>query len=92
MYQAITTKYLAPTEHRGPRVKAVAQSGSVTLPWDYDLSAKSNHEAAAEALAQSDGKDWLLKGQAMFGADGRRLEGGGLPESDGYAWVLIDQR
>ena len=92
MFQAITTKYLAPTNYRGARVKASAQSGSITLPWDHALSPVNNHRAAAEALAQSDGKDWLLKGQAMFGADGRRLEGGGLPKQDGYAWVLIDQR
>tara|TARA_R100000808_G_scaffold21026_1_gene45452 strand:- start:708 stop:986 length:279 start_codon:yes stop_codon:yes gene_type:complete len=92
MFQAITTKYLAATEHRGERVKATAQAGSVTLPWDYGLSTAENHEAAATALAQSEGKDWLLKGQAMFAANGRRLEGGGLPNGTGYAWVLVNQR
>jgi hypothetical protein len=55
MFQAITTKYLCPTNHRGARVKATAQAGSVTVSWDYALNADGNHTAAAQALAEKMG-------------------------------------
>lgn len=92
MFKAITTKYLGPTNHRGGRIKAKFDGGSITLPYDHALNAPDNHRAAAEALAQKDGKDWLRKGQGSFGTNGRVLHGGGLPNGTGYAWVLIDQR
>lgn len=60
MRQSILTKFIAPTNTRVSRVKAV-QSGwesdgvrrcaSVTLEWDYALNANQNHIAAAEILA-----------------------------------------
>ena len=49
--QAITTKYLAPTNTRGARVKATAAAGSVTIPWDYAYDGSTNHYAAARSLA-----------------------------------------
>lgn len=49
--QAIET-----TNHSYPaRVKAKATAGSVTLPWDYDISGDENHAAAARALADKYG-------------------------------------
>lgn len=48
--QAIETKYLPATNYRGSRVKASAQAGSVTVPWDYALSVEANHDAAARTL------------------------------------------
>jgi hypothetical protein len=48
--QAIETKFLGPTNYRGSRVKAIAQAGSVTVPWDHALSTEANHDAAARAL------------------------------------------
>jgi hypothetical protein len=50
-YQAITTKYLGPTNVRGSRVKASAAAGSITLHWDDSKNSDGNHIAAAEALA-----------------------------------------
>jgi hypothetical protein len=35
--QAIITKYLSATNHRGARVKASAQAGSLTVGWDDGL-------------------------------------------------------
>lgn len=49
--QAIRTYFLAPTNFRGSRVKAVAAAGAVTLGWDHALNAEGNHRAAAKALA-----------------------------------------
>ena len=54
--QAIQTKYLGATNHRGERVKATAAAGSVTLSWDYELNNEGNHRAAAEALMEK--LDW----------------------------------
>lgn len=64
MFQAITTKFLGPTNHRGSRVKARAQVGSITIPWDYALSVDDNHKAAALALALK----WEWSGQWIGGS------------------------
>jgi hypothetical protein len=50
MLQAITTKYIGPTNYRGSRIKARCKAGSVTVPWDYAISPNANHIAAARAL------------------------------------------
>lgn len=52
MRQAISTKYLGPTNTRGSKVKATAEAGSITLHWDDALDIGENHVAAARALAQ----------------------------------------
>jgi hypothetical protein len=48
--QAITTKYLGPTNHRGSRIKARCNAGSITIPFDYSLNTEGRHKKAAEAL------------------------------------------
>lgn len=53
-FQAIETRYLGPTNHRGARVKATAYAltmGSVTLSWDHALTSEHNHAVAACTLA-----------------------------------------
>lgn len=56
-YQAITTKYVAPTNHRGTRVIATSGSGHrLVWSWKYELGSYENHRAAAEALARK--LDW----------------------------------
>jgi hypothetical protein len=55
--QAIITKYLAPTNSLGARIKATAAAGSITVGWNYSSSEFSNHHAAAFALASK--LDWL---------------------------------
>lgn len=52
MFQAITTKYLGPTNVRGSRVKAACDAGSITLDWNDALHRDQNHSAAAKALAE----------------------------------------
>lgn len=74
-YQAITTKYLGPTDRRGSRVKAIAAAGSMTIPWDCALNSDRNHAQAALALAQK------------FNWTGRYI-GGGLPDGSGSVFVL----
>ena len=49
--QAIQTRYLSPTNTRGPRIKAWAAAGSITIPYPHELNGQACHRAAAEALA-----------------------------------------
>lgn len=51
MYQAITTRFLGPTDTKDSRVKAFAEAGSVILNWDHALNSDENHCRAAMALA-----------------------------------------
>lgn len=48
--QAIQTKYFAPGNVRGARIKATAAAGSITVPYDHRLNTEQNHEAAARAF------------------------------------------
>ena len=53
---AIETKYLAPTDYRGPRVVASANgnkpSHRAMIEWDGDITDDQNHANAALALAR----------------------------------------
>lgn len=69
--QAITTRYLPPTNHRGSRVKAQCDAGSLVVPWDYSLNPDENHDAACAALVKHLGWD-------TYGA----WLGGTLPQSN----------
>lgn len=75
--QAILTKYLPPTNHRGQRVAASCDARRITVPWDYALGISENHAVAARILAQRLG--WL---------SGFRLESGSLPGGS-YCHVLV---
>ena len=48
--QAITTKYLCPTNFKGARVKASCERGSITLSWPDELSGSDCHVWAKEQL------------------------------------------
>lgn len=72
-HQAIVTKYLGPTNHRGSRVKATCEAGSVTVAWDDALDVADNHAKAVRALLIK--LDW-----------DRSFIGGGT--KDGYVFVL----
>lgn len=78
MRQAITTKYLGPTNYRGSRIKARCQAGSIIVSWDHALDVFDNHIRAAKALA--DKLDWT--------AD---WVGGSLPDDTGYAFVQLKE-
>jgi len=55
--QAIETKYLGPTNHRGSRVKASCEAGQTTVSWDYSLNVVENHARAATHLCRRLGWD-----------------------------------
>jgi len=52
--QTIMTKYLGPTDTKGPRVKAMTSSGhrgsTYTVGWDDSLNIEGNHADAAQKL------------------------------------------
>ena len=68
MRMAIVTKYLPPANYRGARVKARAEAGSITIPWNYELDAPGNHRTAALALMARLGWDWPIAGGDLPGA------------------------
>lgn len=88
MKQAIVTKYLAPTNSRGGRVKATAQAGSVTVPLDAALDVADNHRKAAWVLAGN--VLYVPAARARFDSArfGALLSGGELPDRTGYCWVF----
>lgn len=50
---AIQTKYLAPTNNRGTRIKAFTHTGqSITIGWDYSLENYANYKKAALTLIE----------------------------------------
>jgi hypothetical protein len=72
--QAITTKFVGPTNHRGSRVTARAQAGKVTVSWDHALDIDANHDQAALALIRK------------FGWSGT-WHRGGMPGGEGNVYV-----
>ena len=62
--QAITTKFLGPTNTRGSRIKATCWLTSVTVAWDYSANAEENHEAAIEALVCKLNNDRIISGHS----------------------------
>lgn len=51
--QAIETKYIAPTNHKGIRIKAQCAAKTKIYNWDYGLDVEDNHiKAAALLLAE----------------------------------------
>lgn len=52
MFQAMTTKYFGPTNHRGARIRVKAQVGTAFFPWDYALNSTQNHTKAMRLFAQ----------------------------------------
>ena len=77
--QAITTKYIGPSNTRGSRIKAKAAAGSITMHYDCALNTEANHAKAAEALARK------------FGWAGSYYQGG-HPDDSGYCFVCVSDR
>jgi deoxyribodipyrimidine photolyase len=71
MPQAITTKYICPTNKRGSRISAKCNAGRIIIEWDDALDHEQNHVAAVQALIKKLG--W--KGQWAFGSAGKNSAG-----------------
>ena len=55
---AIQTKYLSPTNNKGSRIKAFAESFNVTIPYDYSLNDEKLHFKAVKELVKKHNLDW----------------------------------
>jgi hypothetical protein len=77
-FQAITTKYIGPSNTKGSRVKAYAAAGTITIDYDDSLNSEQAHAKAARALADK------------FGWIGHYYQGG-LPDDRGYCFVCVDK-
>lgn len=73
--QAITTKYLGPTNFRGARIKASCEAGSVSIPFGHELRIEERHGKAVRALLDKLG--W-------YGA-----YVGGYQRGSTYVWVHL---
>ena len=75
---AIHTKFIAPTNSRGARIKAYTASWgdikgfTATIPYPYELSGEMCHFKAVKALVEKNKLDWDLENM-RYGdsADGR---------------------
>ena len=76
--QAITVKYLGPTNSRGARVKASGGTGNVTLPFRHDQDMRQNVAAAVDELLLRNG--WLSYSYVL-----------GVLSDGTYAAVLSDK-
>tara|TARA_R100001460_G_scaffold16413_1_gene35832 strand:+ start:429 stop:677 length:249 start_codon:yes stop_codon:yes gene_type:complete len=50
--QAIHTRYLGATNHRGERIVARAAAGRRVYDWDYALGPEGNHAVAAQRFCE----------------------------------------
>lgn len=93
--QAIITKYIAPTNTRGGRVKATCERGSLTVAWDHQLNIGENHRAACDALcAKFDREDAEAYGddaKSSKFAWSRPKASGQLPSGE-YVFCFIQER
>jgi hypothetical protein len=79
--QAITTKFISPTNTRGSRYKATCEAGSLTVECDHSLNSEDNHKRAARLLIRKLG--WFHD-EKRGDAYGRWFGGG---TKDGYVFV-----
>lgn len=79
--QAITTKYIGPSNTRGSRVRASCEAGSITIEWNNALNSDQNHRVAAMYLQEKFG--WHKY---------NTLIGGVMPKNKGYCFVQVAKK
>jgi len=88
--QAIHTKYIAPSNVKGARIKAACERGSLTVSYPYDLSGDACHIFARQALVDK----FVREDAARYGSDAdknpwaRPMACGQLPDGT-YAHVFV---
>lgn len=91
--QAIHTKYLPPTNHRGSRIKATCERGTFTVPYPYDLSGDEVHRYAVHALlSRFKAEDIKKYGNTPFGRGwDRPFVTGFLPDGSGVHVFVMNE-
>ncbi len=82
MAQVITTKFVAPTNTRGARIKVTGWINSATYPWDHNLSVEENHAVAVGHYVYELNKE--RQGDFQWAITG----GGSMPDGKGYGFVI----
>ena len=68
--KAIETKYLAPTDTRGVRIKATVGKLTATVPYDYSLTDQSEIAfVAVRELVRKHKLDWDISKMVYGGTD-----------------------
>lgn len=80
--QALITKFLAPTNTKGSRVKVTGWLNSAIYAWDYSLSVEENHANAARHYVYELNKE--RQGDFQWSVVG----GGRMPDDSGYAFLI----
>jgi hypothetical protein len=75
--QAITTKYIGPTNYRPARVKVTCDAHTATVAWDHALDTVENHARAARQVADLLG--WTKYSNYHVGGT-----------KDGYVFVAVE--
>lgn len=86
--QTITTKYLAPTNSRGSRIKVTGAWGSKTYSYDYSVS--EPHKAAFDEYLAMLNKDMLVRygSECPTGGWFKLVAWAGLPDQRGCAFII----
>ena len=79
MRQAVTTKYINPTDKKPSRIQAKSGPGSIYISYDSELSSDENHRKACEAYLSK----YKWKGQYHAGTVER-------PDGVIVVWVQVD--
>ncbi len=66
---AITTKYLAPTNTRGDRIKATAGKLSATVSYSYELYDEALHFEDVKELVSTHSLDWDISKMCFGGTE-----------------------
>lgn len=72
--QAITTRFIPPTNTRGARISVRAAAGRMVVSWKHNMGVDENHDAAALAFLAK--MDWT-----------GGWVGGSLPDGRGNVYV-----
>jgi len=66
---SITTKYLAPTNTRGARIKATTRDWSATISYSYELNDVALHFEAVKELVIKHSLDWDISKMVYGGTN-----------------------
>lgn len=86
--QTVITKYLAPTNTRGSRIKVTSWQGSKT--YSYDYAANEPHTAAFNQWLEEKNAQMAKKYGSECPADGwfKLVARGDLPDNTGCAFII----
>ena len=89
--QAIVTKWIAPTDTKPSRVKAICERGAITVSWSHDGDTDQNHRAAMAALlAKFWAEDQAKYGSRSTGWGHAAQWHGGAIGNGLIAWVCVE--